>query len=110
MQIILFNFFWFYRLNTEVEVLSSLLWHPLGPDSAHPLIFSTSTGHLGSLSKSSVYPSEGDACRPSVITDTSSAMATDNDPLVDDSLLMEVDTCIHTCTCMYVQNTLLIYY
>ena len=76
--------------NTEGGIISSLFWDPTGPDSTHPLIFSSSFGHLGSLPKQLVYPNEGGVSTDKI--DTNKRMKED-DPLIDDSLLMEVYTC-----------------
>ena len=78
--------------NTEGGIISSLFWDPTGPDSTHPLIFSSSFGHLGSLPKQLVYPNEGGVSTDKIHVDTNKRMKED-DPLIDDSLLMEVYTC-----------------
>ena len=69
--------------NLRLGGMCSLLWNP--SDSTHPLVFSTMSGHIGSLPREWVWSS----VTGSEETSSNSAMK-EYDPLVDDSLLMEV--------------------
>ena len=69
-----------FRINTEVNLISSMQWVPMATDSAHPpLVFSTCTGHVGSI--------PGHMTRCGCGTDVAGG---EDDPMIDDSLLMEV--------------------
>lgn len=78
----------YYRINISVNLLCSLAWDPNGADSAHPLIFSSSTGYIGSIPNHSIYKTGSED-----IADKGS-----DDQIVDDSLLMEVLNYIYSCT------------
>ncbi len=75
-----------FRINTEVNLISSMQWVPTATDSAHsPLVFSTCTGYVGSI--------PGHMTRGGCGTDHRDGAGGgeyEDDPMIEDSLLMEV--------------------
>lgn len=77
------------RFVTDDGNITAMLWDPLGRDKEFPLIFSTFSGKLGAFPRDWVYDSG------------SMSRGNDDDPLVDDSLLMEVGVCTVKWVCQY---------
>ncbi|XP_019856703.1 PREDICTED: uncharacterized protein LOC109585160 [Amphimedon queenslandica] len=80
------------------HVVSSLCWDPKTKDSFHPLLFSSSSGHIGALPHHWVYPQrEKEGGKESIAGTNNTAPANTgkapaaepDDPLFDDSLLLE---------------------
>ena len=81
----LFDWIGSCRIDSDIKLISSLFWDHLGFDSAHPLLFSSSTGHVGSIPGHMIQQGSDN------ITSKGSTVDYD-DPMIEDSLLMEVNT------------------
>ena len=95
-----------YRHGVGVSAISSLCWDPLTTVSTHPLVFSSSSGHIGALPRHWVHTEgegeEGERVKEknnNVVQQDNEPISETDDQLFDDSLLLEV---------MYIQTVLCI--
>ena len=96
-----------YRHSVGVSAISSLCWDSLATVSTHPLLFSSSSGHIGALPRHWVHTEgereEGERVKEknnNVVPQDNEPISENDDQLFDDSLLLEV-MCIYRLYCVY---------